>query len=51
MNTEDKEYFLINTYCQEAYEQYEMKKWIQEKGIERVYEMVIELFYKEEDDV
>lgn len=45
MKQDEKIEFLINTYCENEYEQNEMKKWIHEKGVELVYDTIISLFY------
>lgn len=45
-----KEYFLLDTYCKDLYEQNEMKKWIHEKGIDNVYDIIIDMFYNQDDD-
>lgn len=51
MNIKEKENFLMNTYCENPYERHEMRKWMQEKGVDKVYEIVMELFYSDEEDV
>lgn len=44
-----KEIFLLDTYCEDLYEQIEMKKWINEKGVDIVYDIVIDMFYNNDD--
>lgn len=45
MGEVEKEYFLIKEFCEDEYEEIEMKKWIKKKGVEEVYEIVHALFY------
>lgn len=36
--------FLMNDFCNDIYEREEMAKWIEHKGLEKVYQVVNELF-------
>lgn len=44
MEEHEKNQFLFNEFCEDEYERLEMKKWISEKGITSVYEIVQDLF-------
>lgn len=49
MGEDEKRDFLVKDFCEDEYEEKEMKKWISSKGIEEVYQIVKSLFFDGED--